>query len=181
VSKVEAESTATLASTCEEAEGLVQRIALLEGELAEARQAREMAKENSQGSSDAAVDVERWWEEFDRESREQFEELTLLQSRGSELCLAIVGLPRVRNHLSKGMRIAAFRHTDIAKELTLLQAAVSSTVEFALGCSPSETFWMEVVDELATEFQKQEEQCSRLERPGARVYDLILGPPSSRD
>jgi hypothetical protein len=62
VSKVEAESTATLASTCEEAEGLVQRIALLEGELAEARQAREMAKENSQGSSDAAVDVERWWE-----------------------------------------------------------------------------------------------------------------------
>jgi hypothetical protein len=39
VSGVEAESTAALASSREEAEGLVQKIALLKGELAETRQA----------------------------------------------------------------------------------------------------------------------------------------------
>jgi hypothetical protein len=57
---------------------------------------------------------------------------------------------------------------------------VSSTSEFALGCSPNETFQVEVVDELIAEFQKQEEWRSRLERPGARAYDLIMAPPSGR-
>jgi hypothetical protein len=47
-----------------------------------------------------------WREEFEREHREQFEELTLLQTQGYELCLAIVGPPRVRNHLSEGMQIS---------------------------------------------------------------------------
>jgi hypothetical protein len=41
------------------------------------------------------------------------------------------------------------------------------------------TFRMEVVDEMVAEFQKQEERRSWLERPSARVYDLILGPPSN--
>jgi hypothetical protein len=38
----------------------------------------------------------------EKEHQEQFEELTLLQTWGSELCLAIAGPPRVRNHLSEG-------------------------------------------------------------------------------
>jgi hypothetical protein len=36
------------------------------------------------------------------------------------------------------------------------------------------------VDKLVAEFQKQEERSSRLEWSGARVCDLLLGPPSSR-
>jgi hypothetical protein len=65
-------------SAHEDAEGLVQKITILEGELAEERQARELDVENSRGLSDIAVDVERWWEVSERERQEQFEELTLL-------------------------------------------------------------------------------------------------------
>jgi hypothetical protein len=81
-----------------------------------------------------------------REHQEQFEELTLLQTQGSELCLAIVGSPRVRNHLSEGMRVAALCHTEMAGELAVLRAVVFSAVEFTLGCLPDEIFrwklWM---------------------------------------
>jgi hypothetical protein len=37
-------------------------------------------------------------------------------------------------------------------ELATLLAAVSSVVEFMLGCSPNETFRVEIVDELIAEF-----------------------------
>jgi hypothetical protein len=36
------------------------------------------------------------------------------------------------------------------------------------------------VDELVAKFRKLEERCSWLERPGVRIYDLLLGPPSDR-
>jgi hypothetical protein len=121
------------------------------------------------------------WEEFEREHREQFEELTLLQTRGFELCLAITGPPQVRNHLSEGMQIATLHHIEMARELAVLQTAVSSAVEFTLGCSFDETFWVEVMDELVAEFRKLEERCSWLERPSVRIYDLLLAPPSGRD
>jgi hypothetical protein len=57
---------------------------------------------------------------------------------------------------------------------------VSSIVDFMLGHSPTETFQAEVMDELVVEFQRQEEWHSHLERPNARVSDLILGMPSGR-
>jgi hypothetical protein len=57
VSRAEVENTMTLASAHEDAEGLVQKISLLEDELAAERWARE---------------------EFERERQAQFEELTLL-------------------------------------------------------------------------------------------------------
>jgi hypothetical protein len=70
VLRLEAESTTTLASTREEVEGLVQRIALHKGELAEAHQAWEMAKEDSRGLSDAAADAKWGQEKFEGEFRE---------------------------------------------------------------------------------------------------------------
>jgi hypothetical protein len=121
VSRVEAESVAMLPSAREEAEGLVWKIVLLKGELKEASRAREVVEENSRGFLDATAYAERWWEESEREHWEKFEEFTLLQTRGSELCLAIVGPPRVRNHLSEGMRIAAICHTKMVKELAVLR------------------------------------------------------------
>jgi hypothetical protein len=78
VSSVEEESVVALAYAREEAEGLVQRIALLEGELLGAHQAQELAEENFQGLCDIVVDAEWRCEESKRESQEQFEELTLL-------------------------------------------------------------------------------------------------------
>jgi hypothetical protein len=68
------------------------------------------------------------------------------------LCLAIVSPPRVRNHLSEGMLITDIHHTEMARELTVLREAVSSTAELALGHSPNETFRVEVVGELVAEF-----------------------------
>jgi hypothetical protein len=52
-------------------------------------------------------------------------------AQDSELCLAIIDRPRVRNYLSEGMRAAALHHTEVVRELAALQAVVSSAVEFA--------------------------------------------------
>jgi chromosome segregation ATPase len=95
--RLEAKSTTT------PVEDFAQRIDLLEGELAKAHQAQDVAEENSRGLSNAVADTERWQEESNRKCQEWVEELTLLQARGSELCQAIVGPPRVRSHLSEGM------------------------------------------------------------------------------
>jgi hypothetical protein len=70
VSRMETESATALASTRRETEGFAQRIALL--------------KANSQSLSSVAAD--RRWEEARRECRERVQELTLLQTRGFELC-----------------------------------------------------------------------------------------------
>jgi hypothetical protein len=88
----------------------------------------------------------------ERERQEHFEEFILLQTRGFELCLAIVSPLWVRNNLSEGMWVAALHHTEMVGELSMLQAVVSSTVELALGGSPDETFQVEVVDELVVKF-----------------------------
>jgi hypothetical protein len=39
---------------------------------------------------------------------------------------------------------------------------------------------VEVVGKLVAEFQRLEERCSRLEWPGVRIFDLLLGLPPSR-
>jgi hypothetical protein len=75
-----------------------------------------------------------------------------LQTRGYELCHAIIGPPWVRHHLYEGMRFAALCHTEMAEELAALQAAVSSTVKLVLGRSPDGALRMEVVGELAAKF-----------------------------
>jgi hypothetical protein len=67
VSRVAVESTAALASGHKDAEGLAQKIALPEGELAKVRRAWELAEGNSCDLSDAAADAEQWWEESERE------------------------------------------------------------------------------------------------------------------
>jgi hypothetical protein len=57
VPRVEAESAVALASAHGEAEDLARRIALLEGEPAEAHQARDTSEENYQGLSNAVADA----------------------------------------------------------------------------------------------------------------------------
>jgi hypothetical protein len=105
------DSTALRIKDAEDQAALSETIALLEGELVVEHRAREVSK---------------------RERREQFEELTLLQARGSELCHAIVSPRQARHDLFEGMRLAALCHTEMAGELAALGAAVSSTVESAL-------------------------------------------------
>jgi hypothetical protein len=156
------------------------KIAFLEGELVEVHRAHEVAEGTARGLSDAVAGAEWRWEESERGLREQLGELTLLQTRGSKLCFAIVGPLRARNHLSEGMQITSLCHTEMAKELTVLWTMVYSAMEFTLGCSPDETFCVEVVDELVVEFQKLEEWRSRLEWPGMRICNRLLGPPSGR-
>jgi hypothetical protein len=131
VSRADAENAIALASAREDVEGFARKIALLEDELIAERQALEV---------------------FERECGEQFEELTLLQTRGFEMCYTIVGPPRARHHLFEGMRLATLRHTEITRELAVLQVVMSSTMDSVLGRSPSDTFRVEVEGELATEF-----------------------------
>jgi hypothetical protein len=116
-----------------------------------------VAEENFHVLSDAVADAERWWEVSERERREQFEELTLLQTRGSELCHVIIGPPQMTNHLSEGMRLATLHHTEMVEQLAALQEAASSIVESAVGRSPNEIFRVEVVGELVAEFRRLEE------------------------
>jgi hypothetical protein len=78
ISRVEAENNVVLASAHDDAEDLVWKISLLEGELREEHRAWKLAEENSHGLSDAASNAEHRWEVSEREWREQFDELTLL-------------------------------------------------------------------------------------------------------
>jgi hypothetical protein len=114
---METESAAVLASTCKEAEGSARRIAFLDGELMDVHEARDMAQVNSQNLSGVVADVDRRWEEDERECLERVQELTLLQTRGSELCQAIVGPPKVRGHLSEGMWITIIHHIKMVEQL----------------------------------------------------------------
>jgi hypothetical protein len=75
---------------------------------------------------------------------------------------------------------AALHHTRMFGELAALQVAVSSIVELVLRCSPNETSRVEVMNELVAKFQRWEELCSRLDGPGARICDMLLGPPPSQ-
>jgi hypothetical protein len=159
VSKAEVESSTTLGSTHEDVEGLARKVALLKDDLATKHRVRE---------------------EFEMEHQVHFEEFTLLQTRVSELCHAIVCPPHAKHQLSEGMWLVALHHTEMVGELATFRATVSSTTESVLECSPGDTARAEVVGELVTEFQKVEGQCSRLERPATWIYDLLLGPPLSR-
>jgi hypothetical protein len=116
------------------------------------------------------------------EAKDLTRKIVLLKGELAEVRQAwdTIGPPRVRSHMSEGMWITALRHTEMEEELAALRAAVSSVAEFTLGRSPNEAFRVKVVDELIAEFWKSEERRSRLERPGTRVCDLILGPPSDK-
>jgi hypothetical protein len=87
------------ASVREDAEVLVCKATLLEGEHVEARQAREVAEEKFCSLSDVSANGTWWLVIFEMGCREQFEELSLLCACGADLCLAIVGQSQVRSHL----------------------------------------------------------------------------------
>jgi hypothetical protein len=82
--------------------------------------------------------------------------------------------------LSVRMRAATLYHIEIAGQLTVLRATISSTMELVLGRSHNETTRVEVTNELFVKFWRHEELCSRLMGPGVRIYDLLLGPPPSQ-
>jgi hypothetical protein len=158
MSRAEEVNDVAIASTREDAKGVVQKIVLHEGKLVVEHPAPEVSE---------------------REHREQFEELTLLQTQGSKLCHTVICPSRARHHLSEGMQLIALHHTEMARELIALWEAVSSATELVLGHSPSDTFRVGEVGELAAKFQKMEERWSRLERLAVRIYDLLLRPPPS--
>jgi hypothetical protein len=149
---LEAESATMLASACVETEDFARWIALLKGRVAEACQAQEVVEENSRGLFDATTNTKEWREESKRECRELVEKLTLLQTGGSEQCLAIVGAPRGRSHLLEGMWITFLHHTEMVEQLVTLWVTMSFIMEFILGRSPNESFWGEVVDKPVAQF-----------------------------
>jgi uncharacterized protein (DUF697 family) len=55
------------------------------------------------------------------------------------------------------MRIAILCHTELVEQLAALQLTMCSAVQSVLGCSPTKSLWVDIVDELVTVFWKQEE------------------------
>jgi uncharacterized protein YigA (DUF484 family) len=80
-----------LASPHGEADEVARRVSLLEGKLAVARQARDVVEAKLSTLADKAVTTDQRREEAKGQCEHLVEELTLLQLRGAELCLAIVG------------------------------------------------------------------------------------------
>jgi hypothetical protein len=81
---VEEESAAALASAHGEDTGFTQRVAVLEGELMVAHQARDTTEVSFRDLSRVATNADWWWEEAERECQQRVQELMLLQTRGSE-------------------------------------------------------------------------------------------------
>jgi hypothetical protein len=72
----------------------------------------------------------------ERLCREEFEDLTLLQTRGSELCHAIIGPPRARHHLTEGMWLAALHNTEMDESLPCFEERCLLLWSRCLGTDP---------------------------------------------
>jgi hypothetical protein len=77
--------------------------------------------------SNGVADVNRRWKDAKRQCQYLVQELTLLQTQGSKLCLAIVDPPTVHGHLLEGMQSATIYHASMAGELAAPGAEVPST------------------------------------------------------
>jgi hypothetical protein len=150
----EVESVAVLAPAWGDADGLIRKVALLKGELVEARRAWDVAGERVRYLSNSSAEGARWLMASEMKRQEQFEELSLLWSWGIELCLSIIGPSQVMSHHPTRMRAATLHHAGMVGELTALQTAVSSTMELVLCHAPGVTSWVEVMNELTVEFQE---------------------------
>jgi hypothetical protein len=142
----EVENVTLQASVLEDAKGLICKVSLLEGELAEEHQVWDVVDGKFRNLSNASADGTRRLVVSKMEHLEQYEELSLLWAWGAELCLAIVGPSQVRSHLSVRMWAAALHHTEMVGELTTFWVTVSSAMELVLGRSPNETSRVEVMN-----------------------------------
>jgi hypothetical protein len=79
-------------------------------------------------------------------------------------------------HLPARMQATSLHHAVVVRELTMLQATVSSATELVLGRLLGEASRVEVMNELIAKFQELEELCSRRQGPSARFSNLLLGP-----
>jgi hypothetical protein len=100
----EVETIVVLASVRGDAKGLIHKVALLEGELTEARQAQEKAKEKVRSLSRSSAEGTRWLVASEMEHQEQFGELSLVWAWGTELSLAILGPLVGKSPLTMRMR-----------------------------------------------------------------------------
>jgi hypothetical protein len=125
------------------------RDALLEGEIAEARRAWEVAEERFFRMMNSSSEGVQRLVAYKVGHHEQFTDLSLLWIWGIELCLAILALLPGRTPLPKRMWTAILHHVRVTRELAALWAAMSSSTERVLGHLTGETFGMKVMSELA--------------------------------
>jgi hypothetical protein len=87
----EMENVVVLASVQGGAEFFIHKVALLEGELAEAHRAWEVAEKKVHSLSGSSAEGVRRLVISKMKCRQQFEELSLQRAWGTELCLTIIG------------------------------------------------------------------------------------------
>jgi hypothetical protein len=148
----EVESITVLASVRGDAEVLIRKVALLDGELMNTHWSWEKAKEKVHSLSCSSAVGTRWLVSSEMEHQEQFVELSLVRAWGTGLCLTILGPSAEKRPLTMRMWATTLRHTRVVEELTVLRVDVSSTTELMLGRSPGKASQVEVMNELTAKF-----------------------------
>jgi hypothetical protein len=91
------------------------------------------------------------------------------------------GVQGVLNHSRhEEMWFASSYHTEMALRLGALWVAVSSTIQFMLGHSPTKAFQADIVREMLARFWGVRRAVLALKNSGSRVCDPILGLPDDR-
>jgi hypothetical protein len=82
-----------LATAHGEPDEVAQRVSFLEGELVAVRQAQDTAEEKLPSLADKAVAADQQWVVVEEQCELLVHDLTLLNLRGFELCMTIIGNP----------------------------------------------------------------------------------------
>jgi hypothetical protein len=78
------------------------------------------------------------------------------------------------------MQLVTLHHNDKVRELAKFWVAVSSAAELVLWRPPNNIARAEVVGELMAKLHMAEGHRSKLERPAAKICNLLLRPPPGR-
>jgi hypothetical protein len=110
--KLAQERAVPLAATLGEMNEVAWRASALEGELVAARRARDMAEEKLPSLATKAATIDQQRVAVEEQCEHLVHELTLLNLRGSELCMTITGAPP-QTPIYKGMRFVAAHDTKV--------------------------------------------------------------------
>jgi hypothetical protein len=89
----------------------------LEGELVAARRARDTTKEKLPSLATKAAAIDQQWVAVEEQCEHLVHELTLLNLRGSELCMTITGAPP-QTPIYKGLRFVVAHDTMVVMRLS---------------------------------------------------------------
>jgi hypothetical protein len=149
--KMAQERAIRLATAYREADMVARRVSILGGELVTMRRAWDVAVEKLPCLAAKAAATNQLLVVVEEQCERLVHELTLLNLRGSTLCMTITGAP-LQAPLHEGMRFAAIHHTEVIIRLCTLYVVVSLASQSILGCLPIDVSQAGVVGEMVARF-----------------------------